>query len=57
MNMVRSLNAMAAKMIVPKNITAVIVVYFLLVFLFFDTAKVGPFHGTRKFFSNFLHQT
>jgi len=57
MNMVRSLSAMEERIIMAKNAIAIIVVYFyLLVLLFFLTAKIGPILAPCKFFPHFLHQ-
>ena len=59
MNMVLSLSAMEARIVVAKNAIAIIVVYFLIVstFVLFLTAKIGAIHGSCKFLPNFLHRT
>ena len=59
MNMVPSLSAMEARIVVAKNAIAIIVVYFLIVstFVLFLTAKIGVFLDACKFFPHFLHRT
>jgi hypothetical protein len=59
MNMVPSLSAMEARIVVAKNAIAIIVVYFLIVstFVLFLTAKIGAILGACKFFPHFLHKT
>ena len=59
MNMVPSLSAMEARIVVAKNAIAIIVVYFLIVntFVLFLTAKIGAILGPCKFLPNFLHRT
>jgi len=48
---------MEERIIMAKNAIAIIVVYFyLLVLLFFLTAKIGPILAPCKFFPHFLHQ-
>ena len=59
MNMVPSLSAMEARIVVAKNAIAIIVVYFFIVstFVLFLTAKIGAILHACKFFPHFLHKT
>ena len=59
MNMVPSLSAMEARIVVEKNAIAIIVVYFFIVstFVLFLTAKIEAIHGSCKYFPHFLHRT